>query len=215
MESSTTGVGTASVVTAVGRGAVITGRLRISDQMRSAAAISTPAAMTRVGSDVVDVVMAGGTAGIGVTVDVGVGEAVGEVRGRGRGGRRERGCRGCRLGGRGVRCVRAGRGGSDFSRLGGLRSGARRLGRLVRRCRGIGRILQRGRFGRGAHRTHRGGQHQAGHDDRSDCETPYERVRPRYPHRRRPSLRGGFQATLRTSTGRRSCCGVKDQRQPW
>ena len=78
MESSTTGVGTAWVVTAAGRGAATSGRRRISDQMKSPAAISTPPAMRRVGSEVVDVVIAGGTAGTGVTVVVGVGEAVGE-----------------------------------------------------------------------------------------------------------------------------------------
>ena len=70
IESSTTGLGTVSVVTVAvpisGAGA---GRRRISHQMNSPAASSTPTAMSRVGRVVVDVAIAGGTAGTGVAVD--------------------------------------------------------------------------------------------------------------------------------------------------
>ena len=99
IESSTTGTGTVSAVTtAVRRGGAGAGRLRISDQTNSPAATSTPMAISRVGSEIVDVVMAGGTAGTGVTVEVGVGDGVGEGVGVGV----ERRGRARRLGGRGV-----------------------------------------------------------------------------------------------------------------
>jgi len=46
---------------------------------------STPTAMSRVGREIVDVVIAGGTAGTGITVPVGVGEGVGAGVGEGLG----------------------------------------------------------------------------------------------------------------------------------
>ena len=102
------------------------GRLRISDQTNSPAASSTPMAMSRVGSEIVDVVIAGGTAGTGVTV--------GRRRGRGAvggcGSRRRRGSRGRRLGGRGVGSRSSNVGvGVAAPVLGRRGGGARRLGR--------------------------------------------------------------------------------------
>ena len=85
IESSTTGAGTTSAVSNAARGASAARRLRINHQTRSALASSTPTAMRRVVREIVDVAIAGGTAGMGAVVGVGVGEgvAVGEAVGVG------------------------------------------------------------------------------------------------------------------------------------
>ena len=85
IESSTTGAGTTSAVSNAARGVSAARRLRINHQTRIALASSTPTAMRRVVREIVDVAMAGGTAGMGTEVGVGVGEgmAVGEAVGTG------------------------------------------------------------------------------------------------------------------------------------
>ena len=137
IESSTTGLETVSVVTVAvpisGAGA---GRRRISHQMNSPAASSTPTAMSRVGRVVVDVAIAGGTAGTGVAVDGRRGQGCG--CGCGCGSRRQRRNGGRGLCGCGVGNGRRRRGGCRGSRIDRRGGGARRLVRRVRgrrRCR--------------------------------------------------------------------------------
>jgi len=82
IESSTTGTGTVAAVAVGERGdGSAAGRRRRSDQTNSPATISTPRAMNKVKGEIVDVAMAGGTAGTGVALEVGVGEAEGEGEG--------------------------------------------------------------------------------------------------------------------------------------